>query len=48
MAMRLGIIFTLVLFLVMVPFAGLPIAAVIAGFLGGATQPLLFKNLKYR
>ncbi len=45
----LGILFTAVLFLVLV-LAGLPpwLAAASAGFAGGFAQPWLFRDLKYR
>ncbi|MGQ0671576.1 MAG: hypothetical protein ACT4N2_01670 [Hyphomicrobium sp.] len=44
-----GIIATLILFLLGTG-SGLPIhaAAALAGFLGGALQPYLFKDLRYR
>ncbi len=46
--LAIGIGITLVVFLVLVNVAGLPLAAAIAGFLGGALQPYLFKDLKFR
>ncbi len=46
--LAIGIGLTIVLFLLLAKFVGLPIAAVIAGFLGGAIQPVLFKDLKFR
>jgi hypothetical protein len=45
--LAIGIGLTIVLFLLLVKFTGLLIAAVIAGFIGGAVQPVLFKDLKY-
>ncbi len=46
--LAIGIGLTLVIFLVLVKFTGLLIAAIIAGFIGGAVQPALFKDLKFR
>lgn len=45
----IGIGAAVVLFLVL-SFAGLPLwaAGLVAGFAGGALQPVLFKNLRYR
>jgi len=46
--LAIGIALTIFIFLVLTKFAGLLIAAGIAGFIGGAVQPYLFKDLKYR
>ncbi len=46
--LAIGIGITLVVFLVLVNLTGMPLAAVIAGFIGGAIQPYLFKDLKFR
>lgn len=46
--LAIGIFCTLFLFLVLAKFIGLPFAAIVAGFLGGAAQPVLFKDLKFR
>ncbi len=46
--LAIGIGLTILIFLLLVKFTGLLIAAVIAGFIGGAVQPALFKDLKYR
>jgi hypothetical protein len=46
--LAIGIGLTVLVFLVLVKAAGLLIAAVIAGFIGGAAQPVLFKDLKFR
>ena len=46
--LAIGIGLTAFIFLVLAKFTGLPIAGAIAGFIGGAVQPLLFKNLKFR
>jgi hypothetical protein len=46
--LAIGIGLTIVIFLVLVKLAGLLIAAVVAGFIGGAAQPVLFKDLKFR
>lgn len=44
----IGVAITTVIFLLLAKFTGLLVAAVIAGFIGGAVQPFLFKDLKYR
>ena len=46
----IGIVATALLFLAAIKVAGAPlwIAAACAGFIGGALQPYLFKNLRYR
>ncbi len=46
--LAMGIALTVIVFLVLAKFAGLIIAAVVSGFIGGAVQPVLFKDLKYR
>jgi hypothetical protein len=46
--LAIGIGLTIVIFLVLVKLTGLLIAAIIAGFIGGAAQPMLFKDLKFR
>ena len=48
--LAIGILFAALCFVLAVRFAGLPywLAAIIAGFLGGALQPRLFRDLKYR
>jgi hypothetical protein len=45
-----GILFTALVFIACAQYPGLPIwaAAAAAGFLGGAFQPFLFRNLRYR
>ena len=42
--------FTALCFIAALRFGGLPhwAAAIVAGFLGGALQPYLFRNLRYR
>ena len=46
----IGIIATLIMFLIAVKIADAPLwlAAAISGFVGGALQPYLFKDLRYR
>ena len=46
----IGIIAALIMFLIAVKIAGAPLwlAAAISGFVGGALQPYLFKDLRYR
>jgi hypothetical protein len=45
----IGVAVTALLMLAMAKIgAPLVIAAIVAGFLGGALQPVLFKDLKYR
>ena len=46
----IGVIVTAALFLIAAELAGATpwLAAVIAGFIGGALQPYLFKDLRYR
>jgi hypothetical protein len=44
----IGIGVTLVLFLVVAKLACLPLAGIVAGAVGGALQPYLFKDLKFR
>ena len=46
----IGTVATLLLFLISVKLLAVPLwlAAVFAGFAGGALQPYLFKDLKYR
>ncbi|MGQ0456035.1 MAG: hypothetical protein ACT4OU_03115 [Hyphomicrobium sp.] len=48
--LAIGVLFTALCFLVALNLAGLPYwtAAGVAGFLGGALQPYLFRNLRYR
>jgi hypothetical protein len=48
--LAIGILFAALCFLLAVRVAGLPywLAAAIAGFLGGALQPRLFRDLRYR
>jgi uncharacterized membrane protein YjjP (DUF1212 family) len=48
--LALGILFTAGCFVAALKFGGIPhwAAAAIAGFLGGALQPYLFRNLRYR
>lgn len=46
--LAIGIGITLGVFLFLVNLTGMPLAAVIAGFVGGALQPYLFKDLKFR
>lgn len=46
----IGIVATMLVFLLISKIAGAPLwsAALIAGFVGGALQPYLFKDLRYR
>ena len=46
----IGIAATLLVFLIATKLLGLPLwaSAALAGFIGGALQPYLFKDLKYR
>lgn len=48
--LAIGVIFTVLCFIAALRFGGLPhwAAAMVAGFLGGALQPYLFRNLRYR
>jgi H+/Cl- antiporter ClcA len=46
--LAIGISVTIVMFLFLAKWAGLPIAAAAAGFMGGVLQPVLFKDLKFR
>ncbi len=48
--LTIGVALTLVIFLAAVKMAGfgLPLAAAIASFIGGAAQSALFRNLKFR
>lgn len=48
--LAIGIALTLAVFLVATKLLGFgaPFAGVIAGFIGGAAQPALFRNLKFR
>lgn len=46
--LAIGIGLTTVIFLILVKFTGLLVAGAIAGFIGGAAQPALFKDLKFR
>ncbi|MGO9132796.1 MAG: hypothetical protein ACLP8A_01940 [Methylovirgula sp.] len=46
--LAIGVALTLFIFLALVKFTGLLLAALIAGFIGGAVQPYLFKDLKFR
>jgi len=46
--LAIGIGLTVLIFLVLAKLTGLLIAAIIAGFIGGAAQPVLFKDLKFR
>lgn len=50
MQLLLGVLFTALCFIAALRFGGLPHwgAAIVAGFLGGALQPYLFRNLRYR
>jgi hypothetical protein len=50
MQLALGIAFTLLCFFAAARGVGLPLwaASAAAGFLGGALQPYLFRDLKYR
>ena len=47
--LALGALLTAMLFLALA-YAGVPLwaAGAAAGFMGGAAQPLLFKNIRYR
>jgi hypothetical protein len=44
----IGIGLTVVVFLVVAKLTCLPLAGIIAGLAGGAVQPYLFKDLKFR
>ena len=48
--LAIGVIFTAVCLVAAVGLIGLPLwsASALAGFLGGALQPYLFRNLRYR
>lgn len=48
--LAIGILVTALSFLAALRFAGLPhwAAAAVAGFVGGALQPYLFRDLRYR
>lgn len=46
--LAIGVGVALVIFLALAKFTGMPIAAMVAGFIGGALQPYLFKDLKFR
>jgi hypothetical protein len=46
--LAIGIGLTILIFLVLAKLTGLLIAAIVAGFIGGAAQPVLFKDLKFR
>ncbi len=48
--LAIGVALTLAVFLVAAELLGLglPLAGAIAGFVGGAAQPALFRNLKFR
>ena len=48
--LAIGIFLTALYFIAALRFAGLPywVAASVAGFLGGALQPYLFRDLRYR
>jgi len=46
--LAIGIAATFFIFIVLAKFIGLLLAAVFAGFIGGAIQPALFKDLKFR
>ncbi len=50
MQLMLGVLLTVLLFVAALRFGGLPhwVAAAAAGFVGGALQPYLFRNLRYR
>lgn len=50
MQLAIGILFTALCFVAAHRFAGFPywLAAAVAGFLGGALQPYLFRDLRYR
>jgi hypothetical protein len=47
--LAVGVLFTAGIFLALASaHLPLPAASIIAGFVGGAVQPLLFKNIRYR
>lgn len=50
MQLALGVLFTVVLFVAAFKITGhsVLLAAALSGFLGGALQPYLFRNLRYR
>ncbi|WOJ90677.1 hypothetical protein RZS28_05130 [Methylocapsa polymorpha] len=46
--LAIGIGLTVIVFLIVAKLANIVLAGVVAGFIGGAAQPALFKNLKFR
>ncbi len=46
--LAIGIGLTVLVFLIVAKLANVVLAGVVAGFVGGAAQPYLFKDLKYR
>lgn len=46
--LAIGVAVALFIFLALTKFTGMPIAALVAGFIGGVLQPYLFKDLKFR
>jgi len=46
--LAIGVGVTVFIFLLLAKFTGLVVAGAIAGFVGGAIQPALFKDLKFR
>lgn len=46
--LAIGIGLTVLVFLIVAKLANFVVAGAVAGFIGGAAQPALFKNLKFR
>jgi hypothetical protein len=46
--LAIGIGLTVIVFLIVAKLANIVLAGIVAGFIGGAAQPALFKNLKFR
>lgn len=46
--LAIGVGLTVIVFLVVAKLANIAVAGAIAGFIGGAAQPALFKDLKFR
>lgn len=46
--LAIGVGLTVVVFLIVAKLTNVALAGAVAGFIGGAAQPALFKNLKYR
>jgi hypothetical protein len=46
--LAIGVGLTVLVFLIVAKLTNVVLAGVVAGFIGGAAQPALFKNLKFR